>query len=204
MQRKAMKELIEWKNTPAHKPLLIKGARQVGKTWLMKEFGRTQFKKTAYINFDANERMANLFSADHDIKRIINGVEIETGIKIDPQETLLVLDEIQECPRALAALKYFNENGPQYNVIAAGSLLGVAMHEGSSFPVGKVDFLDLYPLNFMEFLDAAGDSALMSAVESGDYELADHFSSKLSERLKNYYYTGGMPEAVAEYVTSAD
>ena len=204
MQRQALKALIDWRNTPNHKPLIIKGARQVGKTWLMKEFGRLQFKQTAYINFDSNEQMANLFSGDYDIKRLIRGLEIESGIKISPPDTLLIFDEIQECPRALTSLKYFNENAPEYSITAAGSLLGVAMHEGTSFPVGKVDFLDLYPLNYFEFLRALGENKLLDAMEGGDYKLTNSFALKYSDYLRNYYYVGGMPEAAAEYVKSGD
>lgn len=204
MQRQALKALVEWKKIPNHKPLIIKGARQVGKTWIMKEFGRLHFKQTAYINFDSNAQMANLFSGDYDIKRLIRGLEIESGIVISPPDTLLIFDEIQECPRALTSLKYFNEKASEYSIIAAGSLLGVATHEGTSFPVGKVDFLDLYPLNYSEFLKALGENRLLDAMEGGDYALTNSFALKYSDYLRTYYFVGGMPEAAAEYIKTGD
>ena len=148
MKRYAINKLIEWKNKTKHKPLIIRGARQVGKTWLMKEFGKTEYKKTIYINFELEKLMCDLFSLDFDTRRIIEGLELAYS-KIDAKNTLIILDEIQECPKALTALKYFYENSPEYNIVAAGSLLGVAIHENISFPVGKVDFLDLYPLSFL-------------------------------------------------------
>jgi len=143
MQRKAIKQLIEWKNRKNKKPLIITGARQVGKTWLMKEFGRTEYKNYAYINFEDNERMTRLFSGDMDINRLKDGLELESGMKLTANDTLIIFDEIQECPKALTALKYFYENAPEYNIVSAGSMLGVALHSGTSFPVGKVEFMDL-------------------------------------------------------------
>ena len=159
MKRYAMHELERWQNDPHRKPLIIRGARQVGKTWLMKEFGKLAFKNTVYINFDNNERMRLLFEGDFDIPRLIAALQIECGCQIEQGNTLILFDEVQEVPRALASLKYFYENAPEYAIVAAGSLLGVAMHHGSSFPVGKVAFLDLYPMSFTEFLDAAGNSS---------------------------------------------
>src|SRR3989339_1657743 len=135
MYRTAIKELVDWKNREDKKPLIIKGARQVGKTWLMKELGKIEYRNSAYINFDGNERMNRLFSADMNIKRIISGLQIEANCKINPYETLIIFDEIQECPKALGSLKYFYENTPEYNIISAGSMLGVALHNGTSFPV---------------------------------------------------------------------
>lgn len=152
MYREKIKELEEWKKTADRKPLIIRGARQVGKTWIMKEFGKNNYKNVAYINFDGNERMARLFEDDFNIDRIIQGLKVESNIDIDAKNTLIIFDEVQEVPKALTSLKYFCENARQYHIIAAGSLLGVALHEGTSFPVGKVDFMDLYPLNFQEFL----------------------------------------------------
>lgn len=152
MYREKIKELEEWKETADRKPLIIRGARQVGKTWIMKEFGKNNYKNVAYINFDGNERMARLFEDDFNIDRIIQGLKLESNIDIDAKNTLIIFDEVQEVPKALTSLKYFCENAKQYHIIAAGSLLGVALHEGTSFPVGKVDFMDLYPLNFQEFL----------------------------------------------------
>ena len=152
MYREKIKELEEWKDAADRKPLIIRGARQVGKTWIMREFGRNNYKNVAYINFDGNERMARLFEDDFNIERIIQGLKLESNIDIDSKNTLIIFDEVQEVPKALTSLKYFCENARQYHIIAAGSLLGVTLHEGTSFPVGKVDFMDLYPLNFQEFL----------------------------------------------------
>lgn len=154
MYRDKIKELEKWKETIDRKPLIIRGARQVGKTWIMKEFGKNNYKNVAYINFDGNERMARLFENDFNIDRIIQGLKLESNVNIDAKNTLIIFDEVQEVPKALTSLKYFCENAREYHIIAAGSLLGVALHEGTSFPVGKVDFMDLYPLNFQEFLCA--------------------------------------------------
>ena len=147
MYRVAIEKLLKWKQSKRRKPLIIEGARQVGKTWLMKEFGRQSYADTVYINFDSNSRMAELFASDLDTDRLIMGLELYVGHKIDPNNSLLVFDEVQEVPRALASLKYFYENAPQYHIVCAGSLLGIALHQGTSFPVGKVDFLKLYPLS---------------------------------------------------------
>ena len=154
MYREKIEELKKWKQSKNRKPLIIRGARQVGKTWLMKEFGEKFYEQYAYINFDDNSRMAKLFDEDFDLDRIIQGLKIESGVNIEAENTLIILDEIQESPKALKALKYFCENAREYHIVSAGSLLGVAIHEGTSFPVGKVDFLDLRPLNFFEFLEA--------------------------------------------------
>lgn len=154
MYREKMNNLKKWKNSVNRKPLIIRGARQVGKTWLMKEFGKNCYEKYAYINFDDNIRMNKLFEGDFDLPKIIQGFKIESGVNIEPENTLIILDEIQETPKALKALKYFCENANEYHIISAGSLLGVAIHEGTSFPVGKVDFLNLTPLSFFEFLNA--------------------------------------------------
>lgn len=204
MIRKAMRDLIEWKNTRDRKPLIIRGARQVGKTWLMKEFGKTFYAKCAYVNFDNNARMESLFSGNLDIHRIVTALQIETGVVIEPENTLIVFDEVQEVPRALSSLKYFCENAPQYHVVAAGSLLGVALHPGTSFPVGKVEFLDLHPLDFAEFMDAAGSSDLVKLLETGDFDLVTSFKGKYIDLLKQYCYIGGMPEAVAVFADTQD
>ncbi len=204
MQRLLMSELVNWKNKRHRKPLIIRGARQVGKTWIMKEFGKQQYEETIYINFDNNERMKNVFSMDMDIKRIISLLKIETGKKIDPQNTLLIFDEIQEVPKALTALKYFCEEAPEYHIVAAGSLLGVALHPGTSFPVGKVDFLNLYPLSFEEFLLALGEDGLVDLLRSQDYASITAFSSKYTDLLRYYYYIGGMPEAVQIFIETDD
>lgn len=204
MYRNKMIELKKWKESSNRKPLIIRGARQVGKTWLMKEFGKQYYKKCAYINFDDNTRMNKLFEEDFDLDRIIQGLKIESGVNIEPEDTLIILDEIQETPKALKALKYFCENASEYHIISAGSLLGVAIHEGTSFPVGKVDFLDLAPLSFFEFIEALGETELLQLLKNNDFEMINVFSTKLKEYLKLYYYIGGMPEAVSLYVQNKD
>ena len=166
----------------------------------MKEFGKKYYEKFAYINFDDNTRMGKLFEEDFDLNRIIQGLEIESGVKIEPENTLLIFDEIQENPKALKALKYFNENAKQYHIISAGSLLGVAIHEGTSFPVGKVDFLDLAPLSFFEFMEALGEEQLLNLLLNNDFDMINVFDNKLKEYLKLYLYIGGMPEVVNSYV----
>ena len=204
MYRKKIDDLIKWKNSNTRKPLILRGARQVGKTWLMKEFGKNYYEKCAYINFDDNSRMEELFSGDFDIDRIIQGLKIESNVNIEPENTLIIFDEVQETPKALTALKYFYEKANQYHIIAAGSLLGVAMHEGTSFPVGKVDFLDLYPLSFYEFLQALGEEQLVELIQKNDFKLITVFASKLKQYLKQYFYIGGMPEVVASYIENKD
>lgn len=196
MYRSAINALLQWKNKDNRKPLIIMGARQVGKTWLMKEFGRTNYDKVAYISFYNNKRMDEVFQNDFDVKRIIMNLNIEAGVTITPGDTLIILDEIQDSPKVLESLKYFCEEAPQYHVVVAGSLLGVTIHEGVSYPVGKVDLLDLYPLNFREFLYAMEEQGLADALETKDYTLIDNFSDKYLFWLKNYYYTGGMPAVV--------
>lgn len=204
MYRYKIEDLKKWKKSNDRKPLIIRGARQVGKTWLMKEFGEKNYEKCAYINFDENIRMNQLFSGDFDIDRIIQGLKIESGINIEPENTLIIFDEVQETPKALTALKYFYESANQYHIIAAGSLLGVAMHEGTSFPVGKVDFLDLYPLNFYEFLDAMGENELVQLIQKNDMDLITVFADKFKSYLKQYLYIGGMPEVVSAYAENKD
>jgi predicted AAA+ superfamily ATPase len=203
MIRNAMSELMQWKESKFRKPLIIRGARQVGKTWLMKEFGRINFNEVAYINFENNERMVRLFQNDYDIARIILGLQIETGMHIS-KNTLIIFDEVQEVPLALTALKYFFENAPEFFILAAGSALGVALHEGFSFPDGKVDFLDLYPLTFQEFLGATGNHHFLDIIKSRELKLMGTFSTKLMELLKQYYFVGGMPEAVLAYSDGGD
>ena len=204
MYRTAIKALYEWKSKSTRKPLIIRGARQVGKTWLMKEFGKTAFEQTVYIGFDNNRRMKELFSADLDVTRLITGIELYAGHKIDPVNTLIIFDEVQEVPAALTSLKYFNENAPEYQIICAGSLLGVALHQGTSFPVGKVEFLDLYPLSFAEFMQAMGKEQFVSLLEQGDFAMATTFKQEYIDLLKHYYYVGGMPEAVLSFSTNRD
>ena len=204
MLRFALNELSRWKEKDNRKPLLIMGARQVGKTWLMKEFGRTHYKKVAYISFYNNNRMSGVFQMDFDINRILLNLNIESGVAITPEDTLIILDEIQDTPKVLESLKYFCEEAPQYHVMAAGSLLGVAIHEGVSYPVGKVDILDLYPINFREFLYAMDEESLADALSTKDYTLIDNFADKYLFWLKNYYYIGGMPAVVDAFRTHRD
>lgn len=204
MYRLAIEELFKWKNDESRKPLIIEGARQVGKTWLMRELGRQAYEKTVYVNFDSNSRMAELFSSDLDIDRIIMGLELYSDIKIEPQNTLIIFDEVQEVPRALASLKYFYENAPEYHIICAGSLLGIALHQGTSFPVGKVDFLSLYPLSFKEFLMAVGKQKYVDLLDSADYKMIASFKQDFIEQLKYYYFVGGMPEAVMSFANEKD
>ena len=199
-----MADLVRWKNKKRRKPLIIHGARQVGKTWLMKEFGKQYFDKVIYISFDHNEHMRNVFSLDFDMERIISALRIEAGEVFQAEGTLLIFDEIQEIPAALTSLKYFCENVPQYCIVAAGSLLGMALHEGTSFPVGKVEFLNLYPMNFREFLMAAGKEDLSRILEEGDYALMNAYAGVYTEWLRKYYYVGGMPEAVQCYFDTDD
>lgn len=204
MYREKIKELEEWKNSKDRMPLIIRGARQVGKTWIMKEFGKNNYKKVAYVNFDGNTRMTRLFEGDFDIDRIIQGLKIETQVDIDAKDTLLIFDEIQEVPKALTSLKYFCENAKQFHILAAGSLLGVALHEGTSFPVGKVDFIDLYPLNFQEFLLAIGEEKLVSILNEKDWDLINIFKDKLISYLREYYFIGGMPAVINKYIETKD
>jgi predicted AAA+ superfamily ATPase len=199
MKRTELEHLKSWKGSNSRKPLIIRGARQTGKTWLMKEFGRTEYKEVAYVNLESNTTLRDLFTLDFDIKRIILAIQIETSITIEPGNTLLILDEIQEAPGALTSLKYFQENAPEYHVIAAGSLLGVALNRSTSFPVGKVEFLDLYPLSFTEFLEALNERPLVDLLKSTDWPLITGFKARYIERLKQYYYIGGMPEAVLSF-----
>ena len=196
--------MLKWKDSQDRKPLILRGARQVGKTWLIKEFGKNYYEKCAYINFDDNSRMEQLFSGDFDINRIIQGLNIETGVKIEAENTLIIFDEVQETPHALTSLKYFYENANEYHIIAAGSLLGVAMHEGTSFPVGKVDFIDLYPVNFYEFLNALGENDILKIIKENQIDMINVFSDKIKDYLKQYLYIGGMPEVVETYLETKD
>lgn len=204
MERTEITSLIKWKRSDKRKPLLIRGARQVGKTWLMKTFGKKEYEQYAYVNFESNKVLKNLFVDDYNIQRIITALQIETGITINETNTLIILDEIQEAPGGLTCLKYFQENAPQYHVVSAGSLLGVALSKQTSFPVGKVDFLDLYPLSFPEFIGAIGEKPLLDLLQSIDWPLIKTFKSKFIELLKEYYFVGGMPEAVFAFSKSKD
>jgi len=200
MKRSLFNDLAAWKISENRKPLILQGARQVGKTWLMKEFGRQEFKQIAYLNFESSSRLKHLFAADFNIERILAAIEIETSVKINADNTLLIFDEIQEAEKGLTALKYFYESGPEYYVIAAGSLLGVSMQNNNSFPVGKVDFMKLHPMDFSEFLYNIGEQKLLEQLQNKRWEIIAIFHEKLVELLRLYYFIGGMPEALADYI----
>jgi len=203
VKRLAYKQLLQWKNDKERKPLIVDGARQVGKTWLLKRFGSTEYKSVAYINCDTSPEMKSAFS-DFDTERLIRLFSILSNVRILPEETLIVLDEIQEVPLGLTSLKYFCENARQYHIVAAGSLLGITLHEGTGFPVGKVDELKLYPLSFKEFLLATGNEILVKNMEEGRWNELSALSHTFIELLRQYYYVGGMPEAVRNYVENKD
>lgn len=198
MKRNIYSKLLQWKNSEKRKPLIIYGARQVGKTWIIKYFGEHEFKNMVYINCDKTVEMRSLFY-DYDIKRLIRAFSALTEKEIIPGETLVVLDEIQEAPLGITALKYFCEDAPEYHIIAAGSLLGVSMHSGTGFPVGKVQVLKMYPMTFQEFTEASGNNQLTELVKSHRWDEISSMSPKLTDLLRQYYYVGGMPEAVCEY-----
>ena len=204
MYRIAIEKLLKWKQSKRRKPLIIEGARQVGKTWLMKEFGKQAYADTVYINFDSNSRMAELFASDLNTDRLIMGLELYAGHKIDSDNSLLIFDEVQEVPRALASLKYFYEDAPQYHIVCAGSLLGIALHQGTSFPVGKVDFLKLYPLSFKEFLIATDKKRFAELLDTQDFGMITCFKQTYIDSLKQYYFVGGMPEAVQSFAEDKD
>lgn len=203
MRRDAIQQLYDWKEKKSRKPLIIRGARQVGKTWLMKEFASSAYKQYAYINFEDNEVMKDVFQKDFNIERILMAIQLVTGVAVDT-DTLIVFDEIQEAPRGLTALKYFQEKASQYHVIAAGSLLGIAMHKNDSFPVGKVDFMDLYPLSFSEYLEAVGQSSFGLLLSKQDWSMISTFRSTFTDLLKQYYFVGGMPEVVNAFIQHKD
>ncbi|MDE5791534.1 MAG: ATP-binding protein [Muribaculaceae bacterium] len=204
MKRKAYNNLLKWKESKSRKPLLLLGARQVGKTWLMKEFGRKEYENVAYVNCDREPLAKNLFSQDYDIRRIIIGLQSITGETIKREKTLIILDELQEAPRGLHSLKYFYEDAPEYHVMAAGSLLGLTLSQQESFPVGKVKMEKIYPMDFEEFLWALNRDNLCELIESKDYEMIADFSTKFIDLLNEYYFVGGMPEAVKAYADNED
>lgn len=203
MKRTVMQQLIDWKQDLQRKPLLIQGARQVGKTWLMRTFGKEHFRNVAYLSMDQNPRLQAVFSQDFDIDRIVEALRIESQLPID-ENTLLIFDEIQEIPLALQSLKYFQEQRPELPILAAGSLLGVALHSGISFPVGKIQLLNMYPLSFLEFLDAIGNEDLALLIRNADFQMIKVFRDKLILLLKQYFFLGGMPEVVQEYIEHRD
>lgn len=204
MDRNLMTQLVSWKDSPRRKPLVLNGARQVGKTWLLKEFGRINFTNVAYVSLDKDATARDLFEPNLDTGRIIDSLSLLLNQAIHPQETLIILDEIQTCPRAITALKYFSEDAPQYAVAAAGSLLGISATEGSGFPVGKVNMLDLHPLTFGEFLRATGNDRYADAIAKGKVDLLTPLSHQMENLLKHYYLVGGMPEAVGTYADTGD
>lgn len=204
MERLVYQRLIDWKNDPARKPLILNGARQVGKTWLLNEFGRCEYAQLAYVNCRNNDLARQLFAQDFDVERIIRGLRALTRVNITPGDTLLVLDEVQDIPQAIEALKYFCEDASDYHVAVAGSLLGISLHADVSFPVGKVNVIDVYPMNFEEFMMARGETVLRQMVADCDYSDLAPLHERLIELLKEYYFVGGMPEAVNKYVTTQD
>ena len=203
MERKALQKLAEWKIKKGRKPIIIQGARQVGKTWLMKEFGKKAFKKTVYINFESSKRLQNIFESDFNIERIISIFEVEFETKID-NNTLIILDEIQEAKKGITALKYFFEKSPQYFIVAAGSYLGVSLQKNNSFPVGKVDLMTLYPLTFEEFISNSKEKLLAKHLQEKNWKVLSPFHDKLVDLLRTYYFIGGMPEAVNSFFEKRD
>lgn len=204
MKRTIINELVNWKERSRRKPLIVEGARQVGKTWLINEFGRNYYDEIAYINFEEKKTLQELFKPDYDIQRILFAIKVATNTKMNPGKTLIVLDEIQEAEGGITSLKYFAENAPEHHVIAAGSLLGVELHKRISFPVGKVEFLRLRPLSFEEFLMAMGENNLAELLNSKDWATIQLFSEQFKLLLKQYYYVGGMPEAVLSFAEQKD
>ena len=203
MQRSIYKSLLDWKAKINRKPLILFGARQTGKTWILKEFGKKEYKNVAYINCDNNSVLSDSFF-DYDTQRLLRVFAVLSGEKIDKQDTLIILDEIQEIPLALTSLKYFAENEPEYHIAVAGSLLGISVHKGSGYPVGKVDELNLYPMTFEEFLIANGKADLLDILKKHDWMIDSNLDQLFIEQLRQYYFTGGMPEAVEYYVNTND
>jgi uncharacterized protein len=204
MYRESIVSLNKWKEDKFRKPLIVRGARQVGKTWLLQEFGRISYSKFVYVNFEDTPTLQNIFANDFDIERIITVLQINAQTTIVAEDTLIILDEIQSAERGITSLKYFCEKAPQYNVVAAGSLLGMGLHSQVSFPVGKVDFLDLRPLSFSEFLLSLNESALVDALKAKNWSVVSIFTEKLKEYLRYYFYVGGMPEVVDAFVQTRD
>ena len=206
MERKIINDLLKWKDSPYRKPLILKGVRQVGKTWILKEFGRRYYENTAYFNFDENEDYKQFFETTKDVSRILQNLMLASGEKILPGKTLIIFDEVQDCPKVINSMKYFCENAPEYHIACAGSLLGLALAKPSSFPVGKVDFMQIDPMTFSEFLVANGDENLAKYMESVDTiePIPDAFFHPLYEKLKMYYVTGGMPEPVLMWTQNRD
>lgn len=206
MKRLIMSKLLAWKNSPYRKPLILKGVRQVGKTWVLKEFGKLYYKNIAYFNFDENKEYKQFFETTKSVERILQNLMLASGQKIEAENTLIIFDEVQDCPEVINSMKYFCENAPQYHVACAGSLLGITLAKPSSFPVGKVNFMQINPMNFTEFLLANGDENLAKYIEQIDKiePIPDAFFNPLYEKLKMYYVTGGMPESVLMWAKARD
>lgn len=204
MKRKIYNQLLKWKKNKDRKPLMLLGARQVGKTWIMQHFGEKEYKNVAYINCDDEPRMKQLFELDYNIDRILITIQAITGVKITPADTLIIMDEIQEVPRGLHSLKYFCEKAPEYHVMVAGSLLGVTLGKGESFPVGKVDMLTMYPMDYEEYLEATGNEGWIELLHSKDWGLIDIMKPKMTELLRQYYFVGGMPGVVSKFIENKD
>ena len=204
MKRKIYNQLLKWKENKDRKPLMLLGTRQVGKTWIMQHFGEKEYKNVAYINCDDEPRMKQLFELDYNIDRILITIQAITGVKITPADTLVIMDEIQEVPRGLHSLKYFCEKAPEYHVMVAGSLLGVTLGKGESFPVGKVDMLTMYPMDFEEYLEATGNEGWIELLHSKDWGLIDIMKPKMTELLRQYYFVGGMPGVVSKFIENKD
>lgn len=206
MERFILDNLLKWKNSHYRKPLILKGVRQVGKTWILKEFGKRYYENTAYFNFDENEEYKQFFETTKDVNRILQNLMLVSGEKIVPEKTLIIFDEIQDCPKVINSLKYFCENAPQYHIACAGSLFGIALAKPSSFPVGKVNFMQIDPMTFKEFLIANGDENLVKYLDSINTiePIPDAFFNPLYEKLKMYYITGGMPESVLMWTEARD
>ena len=200
MYRSLYKDLLRWRTSHDRKPLVLFGARQVGKTWLLKEFGRKEYRTLAFVSFDRNDAACQLMAKEKGAEKIIRGLSAITGIDIVPGETLVVLDEIQDCPIALTRLKALREDAPEYHVAACGSLLGIALHEGVSYPVGMVQELYLYPMTFEEFLLAQGKEKMAELIAQCDWSIINSISAEFVDQLRQYYYVGGMPAAVRAYV----
>lgn len=204
MKRDLITELTAWKSSPLRKPLLLLGARQVGKTWLLQEFAREHYRNVVYVRFDRDERMKESFEKDFDMKRILTSLQLHAGEAVVAGDTLIILDEIQECQAALTSLKYFCEELPEQHVVAAGSLLGLYEHRGTGFPVGKVNMLHLYPMSFCEFLTACGQGMMVELLQSRDWQMVSLFADRFAEYLRYYYFVGGMPEAVKVFSANRD
>ena len=204
MKRKIYKQLLKWKENKDRKPLMLLGARQVGKTWIMQHFGKKEYKNVAYINCDDEPRMKQLFELDYNIDRILITIQAITGVRITPAATLIIMDEIQEVPRGLHSLKYFCEKAPEYHIMVAGSLLGGTLGKGESFPVGKVDMLTMYPMDYEEYLDATGNENWIELLHSKDWGLIDIMKPKMTELLRQYYFVGGMPGVVSKFIENTD